>query len=297
MAKGWRVLDCTAARGAIDADRGLITIATADGQVDRVPVDDLAILLLGTGFTITSGAMHRLAGYDAVVVLCDWAGNPKSVMTPWSSHSRIAQRQIAQAGLSPADRAETWGRLVRAKIVGQAATLGTTKPRFASRLEGMAQDVRPGDPNNTEGAAARFYWSHLWAKDFRRDTDGGDRINALLNYGYGILRGHGIRAVLGAGLIGAVGVAHSHRANPFNLVADLMEPFRPAIDFAVVHLPPYSSLKKVETKALLAEACFNAFTPGGPSVAAEFESLAQRFGRFAEGEADQLDVTAWRPNV
>jgi len=297
MAKGWRILDCTTAHGAIDAERGAITITTADGNVDRVPVDDVAILLLGTGFTLTSGAMHRLAGYDTVVVLCDWAGNPKSVMNPWQDHSRIAQRQIAQASLDATNKAEAWRLLVRAKIQGQAATLGTIRPRLATQLVELAQNVQPGDPNNTEGTAARFYWGHVWGKSFRRDTDGGDRINALLNYGYGILRGHGVRAVHGAGLIGAIGVAHSHRANPFNLVADLMEPFRPAVDYAVLNLPPYSSLKKPETKALLAEASVNAFTPGGPSVAAEFESLAQRFGRFAEGEVKQLDVPVWQPDA
>ncbi|MCL1906660.1 MAG: hypothetical protein FWG08_01880 [Propionibacteriaceae bacterium] len=126
------------------------------------------------------------------------------------------------------------------------------------------------DPSSVEAVAARYYWSRLKGKDFRRDTSGGDRFNALLNYGYGILRNHGIRAVL----------------------SDLMEPFRPIIDHAVVHLPPYSSLKKPETKRLLALACARPVFEGASSVAIEFEKLASRFGLFVEG-APKFQVPAW----
>jgi len=118
-----------------------------------VPVDDVAILLLGTSFTLTSGAMHRLAGYDTVAVFCDCIGNPKAVMNPWSDHSRIAQRQIAQASLNASNKAEAWRLLVHAKIQGQAATLGTIRPRLAKQLVELAKNVQPDDPNNTESAA------------------------------------------------------------------------------------------------------------------------------------------------
>jgi CRISPR/Cas system-associated endonuclease Cas1 len=84
----------------------------------------------------------------------------------------------------------------------------------------------------------------MFQEGFHRDKDGGDRINSLLNYGYGILRGHGMRAVIGAGLIPSLGCFHSHRANPFNLVEDLIEPFRPMVDDVVRHLPARASLKK-----------------------------------------------------
>lgn len=227
------------------------------------------------------------------MMLCDWRGVPQAVTLPWSGHSRIAARQIAQAQASADLKAEVWGHLARAKLRGQAATLRAVKPRFAPHLDQLAEQVGPGDPSNLEATGARHYWRHLWGAQFVRDTDGGDRINALLNYGYGILRGQGVRAVLSAGLVPSLGIAHSHRANPFNLVADLMEPFRPVVDSAVVRLPPYSSLKKVETKKLLVAAMQVPFGDSGVSAAAELGMLAQRYGRFVEGDSDVFTVNAW----
>lgn len=293
MATGWRILDLTETSGSFDVERGAVVITTAAGVVERVPASDISLVLLGTGVKFTSGVLHRLAGHDVVMMLCDWRGVPQAVSLPWAEHSRIAARQIAQAEVSAELKAEAWGRVVRAKVHGQAATLRSVKPKYAPRLEEFAEQVKPGDTSNVEASAARYYWPLLWGKNFVRDLDGGDRINALLNYGYGILRGHGIRAVLAAGLVPALGVGHSHRANPFNLVADLMEPFRPVVDSAVLNLPPYSSLKKVETKKLLAVAMEVPFGDSGLSALAEFGVLAQRYGRFVQGESDAFTVNAW----
>ncbi|MCP4901343.1 MAG: hypothetical protein GY906_30615, partial [bacterium] len=61
---------------------------------------------------------------------------------------------------------------------------------------------------------------------FRRDRYGNDP-NIYLNYGYTVLRAATARAVCGAGLHPALGVHHGNDGNPFALVDDLMEPFRP----------------------------------------------------------------------
>lgn len=65
--------------------------------------------------------------------------------------------------------------------------------------------------------------------DFRRDT-GADNVNALLNYGYTVLRAATIRAVVGAGLHPTIGLFHTNSGNAFALADDLMEPFRPLVD-------------------------------------------------------------------
>ena len=72
-----------------------------------------------------------------------------------------------------------------------------------------------------------------------------------------------------------------------------MEPFRPVVDSTVLNLPPYSSLAKVETKKLLAVAMEVPFGDSGQSAAAELGVLAQRYGRFVQGESDVFTVNAW----
>src|SRR6185312_5151698 len=71
--------------------------------------------------------------------------------------------------------------------------------------------------------------------DFRRDREAGGA-NAMLNYGYTVLRAGVARAVVSAGLHPSIGLHHANRGNPMCLVDDVMEPFRPLVDFTVARL-------------------------------------------------------------
>ena len=102
-------------------------------------------------------------------------------------------------------------------------------------LQALVGKVKSGDPENIEGQGARRYWGLLFGPEFRRDQDG-DGVNALLNYGYTILRSATARAVVAAGLHPSIGLHHSNDANAMRLVDDLMEPFRPMADLKVWQL-------------------------------------------------------------
>ncbi len=243
-----------------------------------------------------AAVLHQLAEFDIITLICGWSGIPNAGMYAWSEHTRVGARQRAQASVALPRRKNAWGQLVRAKISGQAANLrhfGNEDWRF---LASMTKAVRSGDPNNVEGRAARYYWARLFDEDedeFSRNPRGGTGRNALLDYGYAVLRGHGVRAVLSAGLSTCVGVFHHNRSNAFNLVDDLIEPFRPAIDWVVAGLPPDSSLDERSTKQSLVDGSTQAFGPDGISVAASLTDLAQQLGRYAEGGIGKLKVPAW----
>lgn len=70
-------------------------------------------------------------------------------------------------------------------------------------------------------------------KSFRRDR-ASDGANAMLNYGYTVLRALTARTIVAAGLHPSLGLHHHHPLNPMALADDLMEPFRPLVD-ATVH--------------------------------------------------------------
>ena len=99
-------------------------------------------------------------------------------------------------------------------------------------LHMMQRKIISGDTGNVEAQAARYYWPLMMGSDFRRDFDGGNE-NALLNYGYTVLRAAAARAIVAAGLHPTIGLFHSNRGNAFALADDLMEPFRPLVDCAV----------------------------------------------------------------
>jgi CRISPR-associated protein Cas1 len=100
-----------------------------------------------------------------------------------------------------------------------------------------SDSVRSGDTENVEARAAVYYWKTLFPDNpfFVRDHEGGGA-NALLNYGYAILRAIVARALVGSGLLPTLGIHHHNRYNAYCLADDIMEPYRPYVDKAVVDI-------------------------------------------------------------
>src|SRR3546814_8368184 len=94
-----------------------------------------------------------------------------------------------------------------AKIRWQAAVL-EANGQSSSAFDLLARRVGSGDPDNVEAQAARRYWPLLMGEGFRRDRNADD-INALLNYGYTVLRSLCERAVVASGLHPSIGVHRS----------------------------------------------------------------------------------------
>ncbi|MDR1790595.1 MAG: type II CRISPR-associated endonuclease Cas1 [Propionibacteriaceae bacterium] len=292
MPSKWRVIDLTAFDGALTTRRGQLVVERNDAEPNYLPWAELAMVLVGTRTKLGASVLHVAAEQDVVIMTADWRGVPKAASYGWNDHSRVGARQLAQVNLTVPRRKNAWMHLIKAKVTGQARVLDLLNRPGAKRLLEMAKQVRSGDPDNIEAQASRLYWARLFAK-FSRDTDGGDERNAMLNYGYGVLRGHGIRAVLAAGLLPALGVFHHGRSNQFNLVDDLIEPFRPVIDFAVGSMPDGVSLEDPVVKRRLVAAAADHYDEAGYGVPFVLEGLAQRFGRYCEGELDRFQVGAW----
>jgi len=129
---------------------------------------------------------------------------------------------------------QAWKKVIIAKVEMQAAALEAMGESGAP-LRMMVRKVTSGDSTNIEAQAARTYWPCMMGKAFRRDPGASD-VNALLNYGYTVLRAATARAVVGAGLHPSIGIHHANRGNAFALADDLMEPFRPLVDCAARNL-------------------------------------------------------------
>lgn len=282
--------------GRIRSARGAVVIEKEDNLPVEMPVADVAIVLIGQSVSISGAVLHRLLSNDIAVLVCDWKGVPEGGAYSWSEHTRVGARAQAQAELSLPRKKNAWGRIIRAKILGQAAVLKEYRGESASYLERLAKKVKSGDPENCEGQAARYYWQHLWdGESFRRNPGAGvDNRNAHLDYAYTVLRGHGIRAVLSAGLAPALGLFHRGRSNNFALVDDLMEPFRPAVDAYVAELSCDADMENPETRKHLVEASSKPFDSQGYTISSVFVDFAQHFGRYAEGDEQTLTVPVWQ---
>jgi CRISPR-associated protein Cas1 len=161
----------------------------------------------------------------------------------------VVWRLDSQINVSKPTCKQLWKQLVVAKIEGQAGNVPADSPARRRLLE-LAKSVKSGDSSNHEAQAAKVYWS-TWLSNlplpprgegrgegvrFHRDVDGKDAINAMLNYGYAVVRAAVGRALVAAGLHPALGLHHSNRSNAFCLADDLLEPLRPLVDRSVREL-------------------------------------------------------------
>lgn len=284
----WRVLDFQKSSERVSAKSGRIYAGERS-----VPLADVAVILTGVETVLHASLIDRAAAFGVPIVACDWRGVPTSVILPWSSNTRVCARQLAQVDLSEGRRKNAWKQIVKAKIGGQQANLPPGSPAEV-RLKNIRSEVRSGDTSNAEAQAARIYWSAVFDEvGFLRDQDAGSGKNALLNYGYTILRGHVVRHLLCAGLWPTLGIQHRGRGNHFALADDLIEPFRPALDFVVKSLPIDASLQDRSIKQALVGVSNLRFSPDGSSIVSAIERLSQNYAMYVEGKGKKLAVPTW----
>lgn len=210
---------------------GQVVVAQDDGEV-RLALEDIGWIVLDVPHaTLTSTLLSACMEHGIALIVTDESHTPSGVVLPFHRHFRQGGMALTQASMGAPLKKRLWQATVKAKIVNQAAALDAVGCEGAAALRGMARLVGSGDPDNVEARAAREYWSCLFA-EFRRE-DEGDTRNKMLNYGYAVVRSCVARALVGAGLLPALGINHASATNAFNLADDIVEPFRPFVDVLV----------------------------------------------------------------
>ena len=227
-----QIIDIATDGRHLSRDRGFLKVSEGGAEIGRTPLDQIAsVIVHAHGTTWSNSLLTELAERGVPVVLCAVNHIPKSVLMPLDGHHLQGARMRAQWQAKTPLIKQAWKQVVTSKVRMQAAALKATGEPPAP-LQMMIRKITSGDSTNIEAQAARHYWPRIMGTDFRRDTGAGEE-NALLNYGYTILRSAAARAVVAAGLHPTIGLFHANRGNAFALADDLMEPFRPLVDCAV----------------------------------------------------------------
>jgi len=244
---------------AVHKRRGFLAV-DADGQeVGRVGLEDIeAVLAASPGVMWSNTALAELAARSVPVMILGQNFAPVAVVLPLSGHHAQGERFRAQADAPRPLRKQAWAAMVRHKIAAQAEALERSGAP-SERLHRLMVAVRSGDPDNREAQAAQAYWPLLMGKDFRRDRDA-EGANALLNYGYAVLRAATARAIVASGLHPSLSLHHRSGGDALALADDLMEPFRPTIDLAVHRLAANGIARAEDAREELI-ACLNADFP------------------------------------
>ncbi len=287
-----RIIEIAGESRFLSKDRGFLVIAHQGKEQGRVPLDDVAALICNAhGLAYTNNLLVALAERGCPVVLCGKNHLPAGILCAVENHHIQGARFDAQVSASLPTRKRLWQQIVRAKLGMQAGVLGAFSLPQAP-LRALIPKVRTGDTSNLEGVGARRYWPILFGADFRRDTNA-EGINALLNYGYTVLRSCVARHLLATGLYPGLALQHSNDSNPLRLVDDLMEPFRPLVDAQVRVLANNGGLTvDASNKRELALALTRSLpTSNGISpLAVVIERLCRSLVQVYEGERDALEL-------
>ena len=198
-----------------------------------IPIEDIAVVILENQRTsISLPLVNALVDDNVQVVVCDEKGLPHSMLLNLDSNNTQGETLRNQMAAGEVLKKQLWKQIVETKIQNQARLLNKIGYNGAL-LKPLYCNVKSGDIDNREGIAARLYFHELFGAEFVRDRSL-PGINALLNYGYTILRAAVARALVSSGLFPAIGIFHHNRSNAFPLADDLMEPYRPYVD-EIVH--------------------------------------------------------------
>lgn len=197
-----------------------------------IPLEDISTIMLESGgCTITSAALGAIANFGIVLFTCDSCHLPNGVLLPFDSHSRQLKMVQVQINMTKPFVKRLWQMIIKQKIINQSACLEIAKREGAKKLHQIASTVESGDKTFAESHAAQIYFPMLFDNwNNRRD----DSIqNGALNYGYALFRAAIARSLSAYGFLPCIGIWHHNELNNFNFADDLIEPFRPVVDFWV----------------------------------------------------------------
>ncbi|MBI0109572.1 type II CRISPR-associated endonuclease Cas1 [Lactobacillus sp. W8093] len=226
---GWRSVIITQ-HAKLTYSMQMMIVQTRDG-INQIPIEDINLLLVSTTqAVITSALISKLAQNQTKIIFVDEKDNPVVETAVYYPGTRNIAKLKEQFNWDEHLKELLWTKIVSQKIKNQIAVLENyhlAKDDVQNELD----QLEINDETNREAIAARKYFMLLFDKNFvRRDTSA---VNAALDYGYAILLSSFNREIVMNGYLTYFGIHHCSQENQFNLASDLMEPFRPFVDYWV----------------------------------------------------------------
>lgn len=212
-------------------------IITKDTREVKVPLEDINFILIEDNTTVvTTKLLAEIGKYGICFIVCDDKYEPSSIMYPYNYHFKQLENIEYQLQLTEDLKKEIWKEIIKSKLKNEVAVLCRTSKDedIINKISQYIEEVSPGDATNREGLAAKMYFRSLFGSQFIRFYN--DEINASLNYIYQIIKSSIIRTLSVYGLISYLGINHKSKVNNFNLVYDLIEPYRSIADLYVYNM-------------------------------------------------------------
>lgn len=218
-------------------DLKLNSMVVRSEKTTKIHLSEISTILVeNTSVSMTASLLSELAKRKIKVIFCDETRNPISEMVPYYGAHDTSAKLRQQIAWDENIKGSVWTEIVSEKIRKQADLLAYLGKQESEMLYQYIQEIQFRDSTNREGHAAKVYFNSLFGMDFTRTLE--IPINAALNYGYSIILSAINREVVSNGYVTQLGLFHDNMFNQFNLGSDLMEPFRPLVDYKVIKMMP-----------------------------------------------------------
>src|SRR5438045_554391 len=212
---------------------GQLTCKTPEGE-KKLPLEDVAsIIITSFAASIHSQLFLDAAKHGVALIICE-SFKPVSLVLP-ANRSTDTILSRAMLTLTPRMRGHFWQKTIDAKCQNQFALADYIAPQDQGL--GSLRDTAFGKKPHKESICAKMFWQifgrSLAQEEFVRHRGRGG-LNNLLNYGYAVLLSTVLQKLFGVGLDPTFGISHVARERSTPLAYDLMEPFRPCVEWRVV---------------------------------------------------------------
>ncbi len=203
-----------------------------NGDTSKVPLEDIGCIIADSPQVIINSYLLMKFSEYGIVFITDGKNHiPCGVHLPFAVHSRHLSVLQEQIKMTEPTKKRLWKSIVIQKIRNQANVLKICSVEEWKNVDSISLKVKSGDTSNMEGTAAAKYFKLLFGKNFTRGSE--NVVNAMLNYGYAVLRSMIAKNLVAYGFEPLLGIYHKSTLNSFNLADDMIEPFRPIVDLFV----------------------------------------------------------------
>lgn len=244
---GWRTV-VVSKSSKLDLKLGYMVVRDSEETV-RVHISEISVLIIeNTASSVTASLLNELTKQKIKVIFCDEKRNPSSELVPYYGCHDTSLKIRSQIEWKSEAKQAVWTAIVGEKIRNQRNNLVYFQLNEYALLDTYLDELEFNDETNREGHAAKVYFNAIFGKSFSRSDE--SPVNAMLNYGYGIILSCVNREIVCNGYITQIGLFHDNMFNHFNLGSDIMEPFRPIVDRRVKEYMP-EKFDKEEKRTIL----------------------------------------------
>lgn len=194
---------------------------------------------------ITTRLLIELANQGIAILILGMNKMPVGEFLPISDNVRTTKMIYQQCEWKEKTKNKLWNEIIKAKITNQIVTLKLlNKEAKLQMLVDNISKMEDGDKTNMEGISARIYFKELFDGKFIRFDNTIE--NGCLNLCYHVIRTIISKEIISRGFNTTLGINHKSQYNTFNLSDDIIEVFRPIVDFYVFNLLNEEKFKDIE---------------------------------------------------